>query len=75
MDQLPGSPEAPHALRTKYAEWKWEVVWQDGPEALTFRLSNTSEGVRFLKLSRADYFPGLDDEAARMRWAVEYLPL
>ena len=75
MDQLPGSPEAPHELKTKYADWNWEVVWQYGREALTFRLSNTSHDVRFLKMSQADYFPGLDDEADRMRWAVEYLPV
>ena len=75
MDQLRGSPEAPDELRTKYADWKWELVWQYGPEALTFRLSNASRGARYLKMSRADYFPGLDDEADRMAWAVDHLPV
>ena len=26
-------------------------------------------------MSRADFFPGLDDEANRMAWAVDYLPV
>ena len=26
-------------------------------------------------MSRADYFPSLDDEAARMGWAIDYLPV
>ena len=75
MDPLPGSPETPHALKAGYVDWSWKVEWQYGPEALTYRLCKGGEEVRFLKLAQADCFPGLDDEADRMRWAVDYLPV
>ena len=75
MDRLPGSPEVPQELRTEYADWSWKVAWQYGPPALTYRLSHETEGVRFLKMAAADGFPSLDDEADRMRWAIDYLPV
>jgi kanamycin kinase len=75
MERLPGSPEAPKVLKTEYADWRWEVAWQYGPPALTYRLSHDSEGVRFLKLAPALWYPRLEDEANRMRWAVDYLPV
>ena len=75
MDRLAGSPEIPNALKAGYANWSWEVAWQDVPQALTYRLCKGTEEVRFLKLAQADWFPSLDDEADRMRWAVDYLPV
>lgn len=75
MDALPGSPETPLELKAEYADWRWEVAWQYGPQAVTYRLSNESEEVRFLKMAPADWLPALDHEADRMRWAVDYLPV
>ena len=75
MDPHPESPAIPSELEAKYDPWTWELVWQYGPEALTYRLSDDSGEVRFLKMTRADWFPPLSDEAARMRWAVDYLPV
>ena len=75
MDPHPESPRIPSKLRAKYAQWSWEVVWQYGPEALTYRLSHDSGEVLFLKLAPTDWFPTLRAEAARMRWGIEYLPV
>lgn len=75
MNRLPGSPEAPEALRAAYADWNWELVWQHMPQTLTYRLSKPPEGARFLKLATTDWHPGLDDEADRMKWALDHLPV
>ncbi len=75
MDRLPGSPDTPDALKTSYADWSWQVVWQYGPQVLTYRLSKGSEERRYLKLAPTDWYPSIEDEADRMRWAVDHLPV
>ena len=75
IDRLPGSPDTPDALTARYADWSWELTWHHVPQLLPYRLTKPSEEPRFLKLATADCFPGLDDEADRMRWAVDYLPV
>jgi len=50
-------------------------VYQYGPEALTYRLSKGSGEARYLKLAQVGGFPRLEDEADRMKWAYDYLPV
>ncbi|MEJ2240101.1 MAG: aminoglycoside 3'-phosphotransferase [Gemmatimonadales bacterium] len=65
----------PKELKEQYVDWSWEVVSQYGPEAVTYRLSRGSAETRYLKLTGVDWYPSLEDEAARMGWAIEYLPV
>ena len=69
------SPKIPTELQAEYADWSWEIAYQAVPEVLTYRLSNDSGEVCFLKVAQADWFPGLDAEAHRVGWAGDYLPV
>lgn len=75
MKLLPGSIPAPPELRTRYANWEWEVVWQYGAGSVTYRLESASNEVLFLKLAPTDGYPTLAAEADRMRWAIAHLPV
>jgi kanamycin kinase len=75
MEELPGSPKVPDSLRKEYKERRWDVAYQYGPEALTYQLSRDLGETRFLKLARAGCFPMPEDEASRMRWAYDFLPV
>jgi kanamycin kinase len=72
---LAGSPELPAELRDAYAGWSWRVAYQYGPPMLTYRLTSPTNDVHYLKLARNGLFPGLEDEAARMRWSIDHLPV
>ena len=75
MKKLPGSPEAPAWLMQEYSDWAWKVAYQYGPEALVYSLSRDPGEMRYLKLARVGQFPTLEEEAHRMRWAGDYLPV
>lgn len=75
MKSLPGSPEVPGNLKAEYADWVWDVAYQHGPDGLTYRLSNSSGEARYLKLARLGEFPGIENEAIRMTWASDFLPV
>ena len=42
---------------------------------MTYRLSRDGEEGRFLKLSVPDRYPSVEDEAVRLRWAIDHLPV
>lgn len=65
----------PKQLKEQYDDWSWEVVSQYGSEAVTYRLSRASAETRYLKLTRTDWYPSLEAEAARLEWAVDCLPV
>jgi kanamycin kinase len=71
----PGTAEPPAALRARYADWVWEVAWQYGAPAVTYRLTSNDGECRFLKLTRGIQYPTLTAEASRMRWAADHLPV
>lgn len=75
MRSLPGSPAVPHSLKAEYSNWVWDVAYQYGPDGLTYRLSNPSGEIRFLKLARRGGYPEIKDEADRMVWASRHLPV
>ncbi len=62
-------------LEAAYADWHWDVAWQYGPEAITYRLSARCGEIRFLKIAPPDAYPSLENEAERMRWAIDHLPV
>jgi kanamycin kinase len=64
----------PHDLNDRYHRWRWELVYQHTPPASTYRLELAGEA-RFVKITPADWFPPLPDEAVRLRWAAEHLPV
>jgi kanamycin kinase len=64
----------PHDLNDRYQRWRWELVDRRLPPAATYRLELDGE-VRFLKITPADWQPRLPDEAVRLRWAAEHLPV
>ena len=62
-------------LRLFRQAWGWEVAWQHIPDIVTYRLTHGSEGIRYLKVAAVGFFPRLESEAERMRWAMSYLPV
>ena len=75
MERLPGSPEIPECLEREYQGWNWEVAYQYGLEALTYRLSRGRGETRYLKAARVGGYPSIEDESVRMRWAGDFLPV
>jgi kanamycin kinase len=65
----------PDGLAKAYADWHWDLAWQYEGHSLVYRLSRGGAPELFLKLAPVDEYPGLPDEAARMRWAHAYLPV
>jgi kanamycin kinase len=67
--------EIPAHLRKTFAEWDRTPVWQAAPQVIVYRLRSGSGEVRYLKIAERSWHPGLLDEAERMRWARECLPV
>jgi kanamycin kinase len=61
----------PDDLHDRYAAWRWEKAyeWVDGRP--TFRLTDKSGEVRYLKVHPVG--AGLPDEATRLRWAARWV--
>jgi len=68
-------PEIPDRLRDEYDDWSWQLAWQWPPNTATWQLVSPTEEVRFLKLARHGWTPSISDEAARMKWARDHLPV
>ncbi len=68
-------PQPPDSIAVNYSDWKWEKAWDWLPLSITWRLTCPTGEVRYLKLAIPEHFPSLQDEALRMRWAGEYLPV
>jgi kanamycin kinase len=64
----------PHDLNDRYHRWRWRQVYEHAPPTATYRLELDGE-VRFVKITPADWQPRLPDEAVRLRWAAEHLPV
>jgi len=68
----------PAALQARYADWDRTLAWQIVDDLCTYRL-RPPPGVdrpdRFLKLTVRGVYPSLAQEAARMRWAAQHLPV
>lgn len=62
----------PEDLSDRYRDWRWEVAYHFNPGHPTYRLHRTGES-RFLKLNPTG--SKIPDEAARLRWAAEFLPV
>jgi kanamycin kinase len=62
----------PEDLSDRYRDWRWEVAYHFNPGHPTYRLHRGGE-TRFLKLHPAG--SRIADEAVRLRWAAEFLPV
>ena len=62
----------PEDLSDRYRDWRWEVAYHFNPGHPTYRLNRDGE-TRFLKLHPAG--SRIADEAVRLRWAQEFLPV
>jgi kanamycin kinase len=67
--------EIPAHVRAAHEGWTVEKVWELVPGVSTFRLVGAVRPDRFLKVAPARWYPGVDREAERMRWAEDYLPV
>ena len=67
--------EPPEALRRGYATWRWSVAWSYQGAVTTWRLCSTDGTVRYLKVRAVEETPRLVDEATRLRWARDHLPV
>lgn len=67
--------QPPSHLAEEYARWRWEVVSEYPGASVTYRLSQDERNGRFLKLSVSDRYPSVEEEAARLRWAIDHLPV
>lgn len=62
----------PKDLSDRYRDWRWEVAYHFNPGHPTYRLHREGE-TRFLKLHPTG--STIPDEAVRVRWAGEFLPV
>lgn len=62
----------PEDLSDRYRDWSWEVAYHFRPDHPTYRLTRDG-ALLFLKLHPTG--PRIADEAVRLRWAQEYLPV
>jgi len=62
----------PEDLSDRYRDWRWEVAYHFNPGHPTYRLHRAGE-TRFLKLHPTG--SRIPDEAVRLRWAEEFLPV
>jgi kanamycin kinase len=67
--------DVPPGLRAEYAAFEWDVAYEYAEHSLVYRLSRDGSPGLFLKIARADHYPTLSAEAARMRWARAHLPV
>ncbi len=65
---------APEPVASGYAAWEWTPV-SCYAASTTWRLHYPGDGDRYLKVRRADEFPGLPAEARRTWWAGGHLPV
>lgn len=71
----------PEPIRSAYAAWSWTVAWEWPDLATTWRLEEPTSGatlgtrVLFVKVVKSGHYPTALDEAERMNWAREYLPV
>jgi kanamycin kinase len=62
----------PQDLSDRYRDWRWEAAHHFNPGQPTYRLCREGER-RFLKLHPTG--SSIADEAVRLRWAAEFLPV
>jgi kanamycin kinase len=67
----------PDSIRSAYAAWTWTIAWEWPDLATTWRLEEAGPGarVRFMKVLRGGHYPTVPEEAERMTWARNYLPV
>ncbi len=68
-------PEPPPELERLAPGWSAELAYRLVPGLTTWRLRGPGGTVRYAKVDRAGRYPGLEREAARMRWAGHWLPV
>jgi kanamycin kinase len=70
---LKAALEVPGHLTERYRDWSWTLVWQ-WATIETWRVEGGDEVV-FVKITASDNFPNGREEAARILWASEHLPV
>jgi len=71
----------PEDIASEYAAWGWTIVWEWPGLATTWRVeapaaeAGAPPPVIFVKVVQSGHFPTALDEAARMRWARDHLPV
>ncbi len=65
---------APPSVSQSFADYEWQIKgsW---PDAVTWRLENSTRGAYFLKVTASRRYPGALDECERMKWARQFLPV
>lgn len=69
------SVDPPPFLGRAYRDWNWSVAWSYEGAVTTWRLGSPAGDVRDLKVRPVEETPRLVDEAVRLRWAREHLPV
>ena len=70
MDGLSPPPQ----LLDAYGAWSWTLAWDNAPNIRTWSLDGPDGQHIYLKVARHRY-PSIADEAERMRWAGQFLPV
>jgi kanamycin kinase len=71
----------PESVRREYTGRTWSVAWEWPGLATTWRVESAAEDATaeartlFVKVVRAGHYPTLLDEAERMSWARDHLPV
>jgi kanamycin kinase len=61
----------PDDLHDRYAAWRWEKAYEWVEDRPTFRLTDVTGEVRYLKVHPVG--TGIPDEATRLRWAAGWV--
>jgi aminoglycoside phosphotransferase len=67
--------DPPATLRQRYDDWDWTPAWAYKHVVTTWRLTAGDGRVRYLKVRAVEETPSLLDEAVRLRWAADHLPV
>ncbi len=64
----------PAQVAAQFQDWTVNLESSYGPATATWRLQRDQQ-TRYLKVARKDWYPSLDQECDRMRWAASVLPV
>lgn len=67
--------DPPLFLRRAYQDWDWSVAWSYEGAVTTWRLRSAAGDVHYLKVRAVEEAPRLLDEAVRLRWAQDHVPV
>lgn len=67
--------DPPAAVRERYLGWAWSPAWVYGDVITTWRLRSAAGDLHYLKVRAVEEEPRLLDEADRLRWARDRLPV